>query len=104
MRKQERRTRHGLPGNPAAGPLPLSMNRLLVERRFRPGGDGRSRPPAGATEEDALSDSSRQSGRWTLGPDAFERLLAALNPDRERAATAYEQLRYRIIGLLRWWG
>jgi DNA-directed RNA polymerase specialized sigma24 family protein len=43
-------------------------------------------------------------GRWTLGPDAFERLLAALNADRERAAIEYEQLRHRIIGLLRWWG
>lgn len=43
-------------------------------------------------------------GRWTLGPGAFERLLAALNADRERAAIEYEQLRHRIIGLLRWWG
>lgn len=43
-------------------------------------------------------------GRWTLGPDAFERLLAALNADRDRAAIEYEQLRHRIIGLLRWWG
>ena len=42
--------------------------------------------------------------RWTLSPEAFERLLAALSSDRERAAIEYEQLRHRIIGLLRWWG
>jgi DNA-directed RNA polymerase specialized sigma24 family protein len=43
-------------------------------------------------------------GRWNLTADTFERLLDALDPDRERAAAAYERLRYRIIGLLRWWG
>jgi DNA-directed RNA polymerase specialized sigma24 family protein len=43
-------------------------------------------------------------GRWDLTADTFERLLDALDPDRERAAVAYERLRYRIIGLLRWWG
>lgn len=41
---------------------------------------------------------------WKLTPAAFERLLAALDPDRERAAAAYEGLRERIIGLFRWWG
>lgn len=35
---------------------------------------------------------------------AFERLLSALDPDPGRAALAYEQLRHRLIGLLRWWG
>jgi DNA-directed RNA polymerase specialized sigma24 family protein len=43
-------------------------------------------------------------GRWILTADTFERLLEALDPDRERAAFAYERLRYRIIGLLGWWG
>ena len=43
-------------------------------------------------------------GRWILTADTFERLLDALDPDRERAAIAYERLRYRIIGLLSWWG
>ena len=42
--------------------------------------------------------------RWSLTADTFERLLDALDPDRERAAEAYERLRERIIGLLRWWG
>ena len=38
-----------------------------------------------------------------LTSDAFESLLAALDPDREQAAVAYEQLRHRVTGLLRWW-
>jgi hypothetical protein len=40
-------------------------------------------------------------GRWNLTADTFERLLEALDPDRERAAAAYERLRFRVIGLLR---
>jgi DNA-directed RNA polymerase specialized sigma24 family protein len=43
-------------------------------------------------------------GRWSLTADTFERLLEALDPDRERAAVAYERLRDRTVGLLRWWG
>jgi DNA-directed RNA polymerase specialized sigma24 family protein len=43
-------------------------------------------------------------GKEALTGRAFERLLAALDPDRERAALAYEALRKRLIGLLRWWG
>jgi len=39
-----------------------------------------------------------------VSPGAFERLLTALNADRDRAADAYEHLRERTTGLLRWWG
>jgi DNA-directed RNA polymerase specialized sigma24 family protein len=35
---------------------------------------------------------------------AFDRLLLALDPDRDRAGLAYERLRARLIGLLEWWG
>jgi DNA-directed RNA polymerase specialized sigma24 family protein len=35
---------------------------------------------------------------------SFDRLLAALDSDRERAGVAYGQLRERTAGLLRWWG
>lgn len=35
---------------------------------------------------------------------AFERLLQTLDPDRERAAAAYERLRESISGLMFWWG
>src|SRR5262245_55840816 len=52
---------------------------------------------------DGLPDAAGRR-QWTLTPRAFERLLTALDPDRERAAAAYERLRYRVIGLLRWWG
>src|SRR6185436_10659829 len=44
------------------------------------------------------------SGRWTLTRPALERLLAALDPDPQRAALEYERFRTRLIGLLRWWG
>src|SRR5687768_12240644 len=39
-----------------------------------------------------------------LTPSAFERLLQTLDSDRDRAAVAYEGLRDRVEGLLRWWG
>jgi DNA-directed RNA polymerase specialized sigma24 family protein len=39
-----------------------------------------------------------------VSAEAFERLLSALDADRNRAADAYEHLRERTIGLLRWWG
>jgi DNA-directed RNA polymerase specialized sigma24 family protein len=35
---------------------------------------------------------------------ALDRLLAALDADRDRASVAYGQLRERTAGLLRWWG
>jgi DNA-directed RNA polymerase specialized sigma24 family protein len=39
-----------------------------------------------------------------VSPGAFDRLLTALDADRDRAAEAYEHLRERTTGLLRWWG
>jgi DNA-directed RNA polymerase specialized sigma24 family protein len=39
-----------------------------------------------------------------VSPGAFDRLLTALDSDRDRAGAAYEHLRERTIGLLRWWG
>ena len=50
------------------------------------------------------SESPPAKAEWSLTPEALERLLGALDPDRERAAQAYEQLRVRIAGLHRWWG
>lgn len=41
---------------------------------------------------------------WELTPDALDRLLALLDPDRDRAGEAYEQLRRRLARLLAWWG
>ncbi len=51
---------------------------------------------------DGVSQTDRD--RWTLSARAFEELLRTLDQDRDRAATSYEQLRHRVIGLLRWWG
>jgi DNA-directed RNA polymerase specialized sigma24 family protein len=48
-------------------------------------------------------DATRKA-RWALTADTFDRLLDALDPDRERAAVKYEHLRHRLIGLLGWWG
>jgi DNA-directed RNA polymerase specialized sigma24 family protein len=45
-----------------------------------------------------------RTARWDLTSDTFDRLLDALDPNRERAAVAYEHLRRRLIGLLGWWG
>jgi DNA-directed RNA polymerase specialized sigma24 family protein len=42
--------------------------------------------------------------RWQLTATAFERFLRTLDPDRDRAAVAYEALRERISGLFEWWG
>jgi len=42
------------------------------------------------------------SPRWTLDARAFELLLAALAPQREAAAVRYEELRVRLIRVLRW--
>src|SRR4051812_21579927 len=39
-----------------------------------------------------------------VSPGAFDRLLTALDADRDRAGEAYEHLRERTAGLLRWWG
>jgi DNA-directed RNA polymerase specialized sigma24 family protein len=39
-----------------------------------------------------------------VSPGAFDRLLTALDADRDRAGAAYEHLRDRTAGLLRWWG
>lgn len=41
---------------------------------------------------------------WALGPEAFEKLLVALDADRDRAAERYEAIRRRLIQVFRWRG
>jgi DNA-directed RNA polymerase specialized sigma24 family protein len=41
---------------------------------------------------------------WILGPEAFEKLLGVLDPDRDRAAERYETIRRRLVQLFRWRG
>ena len=40
--------------------------------------------------------------RWTLSGEALDRLLAALDADREAASHKYEALRRRLIDLFSW--
>lgn len=42
------------------------------------------------------------SSPWTLHAEAFERLLAALHPDRDQAAVRYEELRIRLVKIFLW--
>ena len=41
---------------------------------------------------------------FRLDAGAFDHLLLALDPDRDRAGVAYEDLRQRLIVMLQWWG
>ncbi|HEY7387390.1 MAG TPA: hypothetical protein VH640_02700 [Bryobacteraceae bacterium] len=41
-------------------------------------------------------------GRWSLSGEAFDRLLLALDPDREAASHKYEALRRKLIDLFAW--
>lgn len=41
---------------------------------------------------------------WTLTPEAFAGLLAALDPDEARAAEEYEAVRRRLVRLFQWRG
>jgi len=58
---------------------------VAVNDRHRPGASGRS-------------------GRSGLSPEAFESLLAQLDPDRERAGEHYESIRRRLVRLFEWRG
>lgn len=41
---------------------------------------------------------------WVLTPEAFELLLARLDPDRERAGEKYEAVRAKLVKFFGWWG
>lgn len=41
---------------------------------------------------------------WVLGPEAFEKLLVTLDPDRDLAAEKYESIRRRLVQVFRWRG
>jgi DNA-directed RNA polymerase specialized sigma24 family protein len=45
-----------------------------------------------------------RAAAWRLSADAFERLLAALDRDRERAGERYERIRARLAKLFAWRG
>ena len=45
-----------------------------------------------------------RGGAWRLSPEAFDRLLACLDADRERAAERYESVRRKLSKLFAWRG
>jgi DNA-directed RNA polymerase specialized sigma24 family protein len=45
---------------------------------------------------------SRTAPAWGLNPAAFDRLLAFLDGDRDRAAAKYEDIRHRLLKLFEW--
>src|SRR5437588_4677353 len=44
------------------------------------------------------------SAKWTLGQDAFDRLLASLDSDREHAGEKYQEIRSNLARLFEWRG
>jgi len=53
---------------------------------------------------DALDSSPFTKSKWSLTQEAFDRLLAQLDSDREQAGTKYENLRCRLVKLFEWRG
>jgi DNA-directed RNA polymerase specialized sigma24 family protein len=51
-----------------------------------------------------MDDQPAQKEEWVLTHQALDRLLEHLDPDRDRAAEKYEQIRQRLIKLFRWRG
>ena len=46
----------------------------------------------------------KKKKRWSLTPEAFDKLLASLDPDRERAGEKYEQIRSGLVCFFEWRG
>ena len=47
---------------------------------------------------------SQAKKQWVLHADAFDRLLSALDPDRDAAAVKYEALRKKLLRFFEWHG
>jgi RNA polymerase sigma factor (sigma-70 family) len=47
-----------------------------------------------------LNSSASKMGKWELNQEAFEKLLAWLNPNREQAGMKYEEIRRKLIFIL----
>ena len=57
-----------------------------------------------SAEVPAMPQKTAQTTRWALTGAALDRLLARLDPDRDRAALKYEALRTRLQTQMGWWG
>src|SRR5262245_11653899 len=63
---------------------------------------GRLRP-AGRMEIAMSASISKKKG-WGITREAFERMLAELHPDSERAGEQYEKIRQKLVSLFEWRG
>jgi RNA polymerase sigma factor (sigma-70 family) len=63
---------------------------------------GRLRPPGRV--EIAMSASISQKKRWGVTHEAFDKMLAELHPDVERAGEQYEKIRRKLVKLFEWRG
>jgi RNA polymerase sigma factor (sigma-70 family) len=63
---------------------------------------GRLRPPGRV--EIAMSASISQKKGWVITREAFDRMLAELHPDSERAGEQYEKIRWKLVKLFEWRG
>ena len=64
---------------------------------------GRGEPAAESESSDPRT-STTPRRRWTLTQEAFDRLLAALGEDRDRAAEAYLEIRGNLVRFFQWRG
>ena len=55
-----------------------------------------------STDSAQSQPSSRTKARWTLTPDAFEKLLDAFSKDREEAGVRYELVRRKLVRFFEW--
>jgi DNA-directed RNA polymerase specialized sigma24 family protein len=46
----------------------------------------------------------RSTGRWALTSEAFDKLLASMDPDRDRAGEIYQEIRAHLIRVFMWRG
>jgi DNA-directed RNA polymerase specialized sigma24 family protein len=51
-----------------------------------------------------MDNQGAQKQEWVLTREALEGLLGQLDPDRDRAAEKYEQIRHRLMKLFKWRG
>jgi DNA-directed RNA polymerase specialized sigma24 family protein len=51
-----------------------------------------------------LQSSASPRRKWTLTQEAFDKLLAALGPDRESAGSTYLEIRERLVRFFEWRG
>lgn len=54
--------------------------------------------------DETVNTSTSRRGEWVLTQEAFEKLLARLDADRERAGERYETIRLKLVKFFEWRG